>query len=211
MTRLEAQKVIEGRLGGRTGIATQIVSELQQAQRELEGKPFLPWFLRAADTISTDIFTLQIPYGFLRELDDEPLLVIVEEQGVTSLVKKPYSALRAIAELNGLGKPQFYGLISDSNTSFDRAELFPRPEQVYTFNWTYYKADVNLSDDTVENAWLYYAPKLLIARAGLQVAKSLRSPEAVQLFASDLLEATKDYQFATVARDMANAEMTMGG
>jgi|SRR3989304_487982 len=211
MTRLEAQQIIEGRLGGRTGLATQIVNEMKQAQRELENKPFLPWFLRAADVMTTDVFTIPVPSNFLRELDDEAFLTLVGETENLALEKQPYGYLSAIPEMLVTGRPKYYSLVYDQNVSFERIELFPRPEKSYTFNRAYYGADLNLSDDTTENGWLYYAPKLLIAHAGLQVAKALRSPEAVKLFASDLIEATKDYQFADVARNMAAQSMVMGG
>jgi hypothetical protein len=216
VTRIEAQSIIEGRLGQRTGLGPRIQSELRLSQSYFEKRPFLSWFLvaRPANTsISTATEVTQT--GFLRELDDEPYVSLrIYEGGVWRIVplqKETYFTLKKNTDLLSPAQPRFYCITDNSNSVYPLVNYYPPPNKSYVVEYAYYKAEPVLVADETENRWLIHAPELLISHAGLQVAKALRATEAAQLFALSLKEAVQDLNYNSVARGMAAMDISLGG
>jgi hypothetical protein len=88
--------------------------------------------------------------------------------------------------------------------------LFPTPDEVYLLTLRYYANATALSLN-IKNSWLTYAPGLLVARAGLQVARFLRDPGGVALFAEDLKLAQALLAQRTVSREVASSDPRLGG
>ena len=211
MTRLEAQTLIENRLGQRTGLGTRIQGELRAAQRHFERKAFLPWFLRSTALFASSDTWFLMPEGFLREVDDEYLLSIVTENGQKGLTKVDYQFIATQEGMTGPGEPRFYTIETDSNQPRPTVNLFPQPDRSFLWRMVYFKQEPELLYDISENNWLIYAPDLITAKAGLDISKALRAPEATQLFGSDMIVATRDLAHADAAQRVAGFSLTMGG
>jgi hypothetical protein len=205
MTKLEAVELIENRLGQRNGTALRerILAELKAAQAHYERGKVLPWFLRKVETVTLTSSPGTLSSSFLRELEDESLIWLLDGTTMSPLGKDNYETLSREEELTGTGAPKFYALEGSVGTS--RYALFPRPDQSYSAELHYY------CKDTTETLWLNYIPDLLISYAGLQMARALRSPESIQIFTMDLAEALQMLHHGNVSRDMAARSMVMGG
>jgi hypothetical protein len=211
MTRLESQTLIENRLGQRTGLGTRIQGELRSAQRFFERRSFLPWFLRTSAVFVSSETQMIMPDGFLREVDDEGLFSIIKENKQCFLDKVDYAFIASQDGMTGPGQPKFYTIENDSNQANPVVNFWPPPDQAYVWRMVYNKTEPELLADSSENKWLIHAPDLITAKAGLDISKALRAPEATQLFGSDYIIAQRDLGYADAAQRMAGQAMVMGG
>jgi hypothetical protein len=184
MTRDEAVTIIKRRLGFRRGtsIDDNIIEALKEFQSKKEKAASLPWFLREenSDTaIVASTAAYALPTGFIREdIDFSPAIVIDADSDEVILEPMSYDEAKGLYTPDAEGVPEVYSV---RNTQF---HLFPTPDADYTFRWTYYKkADV--LDTDIENKWLEHAPYVLIAGAGLRIAKELRDVDATAIFSAD--------------------------
>lgn len=209
MDRAAAVTRIQRVLGFHTGLSTEIIDALQDAQQELEFEPELPWFLLTDVTeLSTtkDEEKLATPTGFIREWEDDALFYFdsaaADEDKYTPLNKDDVQFLRG--DLPGSGTPKKYALV-DSNFF-----IFPTPDAVYKIRLVYYKEDTVLSSN-VENGWLKNMPTLMVGVAGLKVASPARDKDAFAEF--QRLEARGRALLVTQnnARFHENRSYIMGG
>ena len=207
MTRLQAVTVIQNRLGQRTAtdLATQIVGELQLAQADLENEATLPWFLIKVVTEAEVTSPIAVETDFIRELQEISGLAIVVSGVRTPLERNDYDYLSVQTSLGTAAKPKFYSLIG-TNYYF-----FASPDASYSVNKIYYAREPVLSADGTENKWLIYTPSLMISIAGERVARWLRDPEAVALFAQDIQVYRKQLIDADAAHRSSALTAVMAG
>lgn len=207
MTRLEAQGIIENRLGQRTGLGSAIVEELKLAQVRHEQAPTLPWFLLASATPVTvaDTQTVAVPTGYIRDWDEGGLFYTDSEGEQHEIQKKDYNMLKRDPDFAVTGAPQYYALVGSSYY------LFPTPDAVYNLSTFYYKNAALLAADNTENSWLLYAPEVLLNAAGIQMARFYRDEAAISIFSMDYAEAVRRMEEADVARREAAVRRFIGG
>lgn len=213
-TRDEIVEIIQERLGQRSGTAleTQILREIKAAQRRVESRPFLPWFLLTS--VGLHIWTspsvTTIP-GYIRDRDEgDSIYVQNSDLTYTALVKDDYDHLMDNPDLNGLtvrgrGKPQFYSRVGRN------LYMFPYPDVAYWFTIHYFKQDDELSAGTPTNLWTTYAPEVIINEAGYMVARALREKDATKFFQEDLIRALQDMENQHIAYNEAGLNAYMGG
>ena len=207
MTRNEATLLVMQRLGKRTGLDADVVAELKQAQNDLELGVTLPWFLKKSLSGLVTVAgtrTVALPTDFLRETDERWREVATS--GTASLTKGSYDELYE-REIFGAGylASQYYAIVGTN------MYLFPTPAEVKTISGFYYAKDAVLSADGTENNWLLWLPGLLIARAGIRMAKTLRDNEAYGMFKEDYIEAYNGFLSTETAREQAALTTIAGG
>jgi hypothetical protein len=219
MIRSEAEDFIRDILGrSGTDLRTQIIASMNLAKRQLEGSPFLPWFLITEVSSATTVIgeeRLTLPTNFLREVEEEGALFIYDTSGVTSttenewieLVKWDNETLRnEYSDLaDSRARPTHYALVGNY------FKLYPVPDANYTVKMLYYGKVTDFSAGTdTENVWLKWAPDLLIARAGLWVARRVRDKTAQAIFAEEFKAALQRVRVEDEARRQANFSQWMG-
>ncbi len=208
MTRDEAVSLLEDRLGNRgTTFDTLIVTEMKAAQTRLEMLPQLPWFLLYHDTGLVTVAgtkTVALPSAFLMEDEYSQLFIIDSLGNYTRVVKKSYDTLRGSGHFTTNDLPKFFAL--QKTTLY----LWPTPDAVLSLDWFYFAQDTTLGSN-VENEWLKYVPELLVAAAGLRVARYMRSAELIQLFDVDYKSALAEMLIQDEARRQSALDAYMGG
>ena len=205
MLRSAAVTVISNRLGQRTGLDTQIISELQAAQQRLEEEVELPWFLIKDTTLSTTPASrkVDLPVGFLLEVDDMPLSYLAADGSQTPLGKEDFDVLH-LAYKETTGSPKAYSLVGE------QLQLFPIPDAGYSLPFYYYGQDTVLSTD-VENGWLRYASQAIIGETGLMMARFLRDKQAESYFTRELQLGIVKMLTRKISRDSVGRDSVLGG
>lgn len=178
MLRSAAITRIQRGLGFRTDLTNEIISALQEAQRDLEGATSLPWFLTAesqAFAITSGSQTVALPTSFLRVVEDEQPYYRTTAGDSIFLEKKPFDEAYTYYTSVAAGGPLAYTLRSASIT------VWPVPDANYSLFWSYYSRGTLLDTD-VTNSWLTYCPELLIGLAGLLIAADLENETATRKF-----------------------------
>ena len=211
MTRDQGVALIKQHLAFRQTLDTEIVTNLQFAQTNLEAAPTKPWFLVSEDTYATltaDEERLAIPDNFLEEVEDAVVKYRPDDwpdEPEVDLTKDQYDVLRRNFAEEEAGPPQAYALLGNY------FRIFPLPDDTYTIRLIYYKRDTTL-DTNVENGWLKHVPLLLLGSAGLLIAGGpIRDKTAYDLFTNWVATGTKLLLSQNVAREMANMTMQVGG
>lgn len=209
MLRDTAVEIIARRLGNRTDLDEAILDEMKLAQTQMEKfwpSDTMPWFLRTDTTSLVTVdgtATISLPTGFLREADDGGLFVYDgDEETWSRLCKHPLSMLWEAATEEGI--PTKYALGVTNIT------LWPTPDAVYSMKMEYFGAATEL-EDNVENAWLANAPELLISATGLRMAAYVQDDRVGQLFMTQYGEGIKHVVTASLARELDNQVLYMGG
>ena len=204
MLRDAAVAILQKRLGNRTDLADDIVTEMQLQQLELEQAEVLPWFLMTTDaTLTTEVGApdqLVIPSDFLREVEEDAL----EWYNVdtwTQLDKDDYDRIKR-ADLTDFTAPSYYAILGPS--------LFfrPSPTEQITLRWTYY-AKAALLTSNIENVWLEHAPGVLINATGHEMAKYLQNPKLEALFAKSLARSVNAMWTQDEQRKLSNQDLRM--
>lgn len=180
MTREEAVRAIQSRLGFRKTLAEEIRDALKQSQVDAEQDDFLPWFLRSEiSSISTTVNEerVPVPQNFIREWDEDALYWYDENATKESwkwrpLKKKGLEWLRW--RYPGSAEPRGYAL---TNPYF---RILPVPDDAYQLKMIYYKHD-DVLDSDIENAWLKFASEFIMGRAGLMLSGT-RDRDAMTAF-----------------------------
>ncbi len=199
MTLTEMTAIIAARLGSRTGLDTQIQTEILVAQTKLESQDNLPWFrLTQWDTTAiiwtsaTNVY--DFPDDFLAPIEDRSAIHL---KAPTSLAPYHLEPLKRVhytdmtpggvnPEFEYPATPLYYEIQSD------RYIIWPIPDKDYYGVIFGYGADEVLDPGVVEtNTWTKRAPLVLTAMAGLQMAKWLRDEAAANVFGGELVEANK--------------------
>ena len=209
-----AVDLIANRLGNRgAALDSQIITELQAAQIEMEATPELPWFLLKYDsalTMTASTATSAVPSDFVLEDDYGGMFGIdtVSNSATKRIVKKDFDTLQGkkTAFFNDADFPEFYAL---QNATF---YWYPTPDKAYTYALWYYRADpTTISAGGVTNLWLTHAPNVLYNLAGFNIARYLRFPEVASLFEADYRAAHGQLIAKNEARRQAAMLSEMGG
>ena len=222
---------VQQMLGWRSDKVTEITSALRYAQdeREKPGRTF-PWFLRTTATITTVVGQAEysIPANYIQDTEEkEGNLFLYSDGTVTSrtvFLKKgdfeslqtkyygtwPYTAGLseslsdlANASVVGPGVPIDYCLRDTT------VLLYPKPDAVYSLLWRYWgKADTLTIG--AENAWLKYAPWVLIGQAARKIAADLEYSAGVDKASQVLATAEENLFRAIINREEAGRRRGMG-
>lgn len=202
MTRSEAVRLVQYRLGGRFDSRTQtmIEDELRAQQNQLENRVFLPWFLFQEARFTAQVGeVVTLPDNFLREYSedtDTPSLWFQDDLGVWKPIPREF-VMDVYSLESTTGPPRAYTVMGET------LQLWPPIDKAYPLRLYYFRRDQILSAD-IENDWLKYAPQLMWARAGEGVAVNLRDRDAVQVFAEKAAEADRELIQVHIARQDAN-------
>ena len=197
MTPDEAVAIIHRRLGNRSGLETQILAELVEAQREEELEPELPWFLLSSTTLTTvaDTETLALPSDFIQDVDGVEMWGTDSASETRHIKKNRYRLLKAryVGEANQF--PKGYDLLG-STIYFQ-----PIPDAAYSLTFFYFANDPTaIASGGATNLWLTNAPSVLIGRAGMAVAMFTEDQEKVAGFQAIYSEAKKSMMHRTIQR-----------
>lgn len=205
MDRDTAIQRIQRGLGFRTDLSSEIALAMQEQQRLLELGKTLPWFLLQEDQILTlpvATRSVNLPTGFIR-MEDEGFFYTSTEDGEIEVIRRPYAEARDFYADRDAGGPEAYSL---RKTSF---YFFPEPDTGYSLTYSYYKqADVLTTN--VENAWLAYAPEVLIGAAGVSIATDVRDATAVQTFTALYTVGMNALMAEIAAREENNMPRALG-
>lgn len=212
MTRDEVVAQVKEGLGFRRDLDATIVRRLEESQRELETGRTLPSFIINKDdavNILLGVNQYDLAFEFIREVNDiGKQWPIRSMKGDISHVRKiDYDDAMAFYGDAGEGCPAVYAI---------RARVlrfFPIPDADYEYRWSFYQKQVALDGSDVsdeDNAWLRFAPHLLIGMTGKKVAKTLRDQAAITLFAEQEFTWNRSIFGETIAEEEANQTYTMG-
>ena len=243
MDRDSAVARIQEKTGFRSDRVTEITNALQDAQDELERGQTVPWFLLQEDqtftitppspAVATPL-EVTLPSGFIKESDDQEGNLRWQQStpGPSVFVQKMdlkeaetfFFAPRLVWWNEGVeviqsedttlspGVPIVYVLRKST------VRIYPGPDVVYNLTWSYFAHDDRLDSSNVTNKWLTYAPWLLIGRAGLLFAMSVRDTDAIAAFQSivygdvsrGIRGAEKDFQASIYEREIGGRAYSMG-
>lgn len=212
MNAKAALDVLMGRLArSAPGLRASALNEMNVLQQtELEGGPELYWFLISEDATGqtvADERRVRLPSDFIREVDEKPLVSILDGEDDVKLIKADYEDAMIEFGTEAKGEPKVYCLRGDYLV------FFPKPDDAYQLKLPgyYAKQPLIIDDVSFENAWLKWASDLLIAGTGLVIAGSyLKDPELAQLFAGQKLVAQDRLNKLATAREEANRERSKG-
>lgn len=205
--------LLMGRLGGRTEAtlrATALLEAQHVQENALEGDAFLPWFLIKQDTslvLSVGTREVVVPSDFIREVEDDDALVVVDSEGIEhTLEKKSLAELRAFWTPEATASvPKNYALVGSN------LMIFPLSEKALQLKLRYFAKQALLNDDSVETSWLKYASDLLLARVGyIMSSLHIRDDEKAAEFAGQITAARSRLIAEDQAREEANRSRTMG-
>jgi hypothetical protein len=208
MTRDDVITLLGYRLESRTDLGERIMLEMRLVQSTiLEEHEWLPWFLEselAEASTTAGEWRVPVPDDFLMEMEPAALW-ITDETGTRRELKKMDMDVAA-ARYSGSGCPQVYAL--QGNYFY----LFPTPDQAFPLQMLYYARDTDMAAENVETNWLKYAPDLVIACVGREVAeKHIQNDALAASFAADIVPAWLRLLNKHTARVEANQSRYMGG
>ncbi|MBF0212375.1 MAG: hypothetical protein HQM00_02285 [Magnetococcales bacterium] len=127
------------------------------AQKELERRPTLPFFLLTDTqdlTLAANHNELTLPTGFIREYEEGGVYRLgdEEEESWEKLGKLTHN--QAIRH-SGSGTPSCYAILGNT------LSVYPTPTTEETIRLVHY-ASATALDTNVSNGWLQHAPELLI-------------------------------------------------
>lgn len=205
--------LLMGRLGGRTEATFRATCllEAQQAQETvLEGDAFLPWFLIKQDpnlALAVATREVAIPADFIREVEDDDALVVVDGEGIEHELEK-----KSLEELRGHWTPEATASVPKNYTLVGGNFLvFPLPEEALQVKARYFARQTLINDDAVETTWLKYASDWLLAQTGYTMASfHVRDDEKAIEFLQAISIARTRIIGENTAREEANRSRTMG-
>jgi hypothetical protein len=125
-----------------------------------------------------------LPSGFLRFFDENLLHYTSTETNLATYLV-PMDYISAVVNIESQQRPDEIAITTKAPEVFvlrkDTIDFIATANTDYTIHFDYYKAADLLTSD-IENAWLLYAPELLIGEAGVRIAADLRDADAVSLF-----------------------------
>jgi len=162
------------RLGNRTNIDSQIVSEIRLAQNSLERDPKLNlWFLFRSFVFQSYVGerSYALPNDFVKMAEMYQPYFQTAENAVFNLKRKP--AHLVFRPTSG-GIPEYYGL---------EAQMFITDKEADgVYRIFYYASDRELILGSQEdNDWTRMSPNILVLKAVMNVAKTLRDMDLFNL------------------------------
>lgn len=167
LTELVAQ--IEFRLGGRKNITDKIKGEIELAQLDLERDPKLNLFFLSRSFVFQTYLTERsypMPNDWIKMNENQQPYFMDSNESITYLKRKSAHKVFRPAQA---GVPQTYAL-----EAVMMVLDVPADGVVRIF---YYGQDEKLTDLNQENNWTRFAPNVLLLKAAMNVAKTLRDME----------------------------------
>ncbi len=196
-----------------SGLHTDTLDELVNAQNTLEESTTLPWFLAhkeseaaGANTEIVDVVA-DLTATFIRFIEDEPV-VYTDPTGAAAekVVLVPNSELLIMKQrFPGTGTiPKEYVLLGDE------VILRPIPTQAITYQFRFFRKDPTVPAEGATTLWSTHFSDLLMNLAGLEIAWSLRDDVAGGRFERGLAIARSNYIKVVLAREEAGQVHVMG-
>lgn len=167
-----------------SGLDAKIIFELQAAQEMLEQGITLPWFLNTLGDVTVDIAHELLPLGlftdYIRIADDDFGLRVLDSSRSEPYVKltrvPTYERLLDFSTGPGDAFPEGYFILGSN--------LLVRGKQSVgrTYRMSYFRKDPTPPDAGKTTLWSANAPNLLLAQAGIEVARYLRDGESLKYF-----------------------------
>lgn len=210
MNGTQAVDTLIFRLGRGTRVSSafrsQVLLELQTAQRRLEDDPSLPWFLladRSHHMLTQYEERVALPSDFVRENEEDELRIKISSEpdtSYTALKKDHWDSVPLPFRPGVFDRPRYFTLWGEYLI------LSPAPDRAdYIIQMTYWKRDTLIALET-ENLWLRYAPDFLMAEAGINLAIAIGNQGALQLFTSQRLQMKTLLHNQTIARQETNRD-----
>lgn len=206
MLRDAAISILQGRLGNRSDLATIAIEEMKLAQEdELERHHWLPWFLEVEYNTATARAPegrLPLPLDFLGEIEDEGL-------SIRTLTETKWRPLNRVAADEAERDPANPSAPDSYTLSGENVILLPVViDQDYQVSWKFYGKAETL-DTNIENKWLKYAPKLLIAATGEMLCPYLERYDLIPVFQGQKKEAWDTLYRLHTQREETNRSRVM--
>jgi hypothetical protein len=208
MIRSEAIAIVKNRLGRRSDLDAEILSEIQLTQKKLERDTLRPWFLARTENVllATAADSLAVPAGFLDFPDWGGLWW--ENTAATDAAR--WQPIRR-AFLSDLvdespvpGAPGWFEMVG-SNFLFNVAA-----SQDFTIRQIYWGKEPSLAND-IENEWLVWAADLVIAETARQLASTyLQDPTQAQSHAEDVKIARSSLWRMHESREVSTRLLLLG-
>ena len=192
--------------------ANALLEMIEYQKMVLEKGEVMPDFLivrHASITLSADNRQFTLPTDFLRELDEDETLWIVDADSLEqSMEKVDYEDPYVQGEFD-----------SDDTSTLPRkyslqglyGYTWPIPSVARTMKMDYYGTGGTIADDAVETVWLKHASDLVIAGTGMIVnALYVKDSEAALAFAALEARAKKRLWDEQTARQEAGRSRRMG-
>lgn len=210
MKNSEQLDIWMSRLGQRKSLRVRedMVAEINAAIRNLENKPFVPWFLeqKAQLTVSAGDTSVSLPDNFILETEHHRPYYVLDGT-VYYLGKRIRGAVFGFQTTST--SPQIYGIIGNT------MEFRPVADQAYTFNLYYYaKNGGSFADDDneVTNVWVLEAEEWIFAEAAIKVAALHLQNQALGAdFVGLAAAAKRDIYAKHEAREHTNQDYEVGG
>ena len=179
-------------------------------QTVLEKGPVLPDFLitrKATVALSAADNRFTLPSDFLRELDEDETLWIVDDNSEHQpMVKCDDDDVEARFTSDDTGS-----LPLEYKIEGLYGYTYPIPTVARTLKLSYYGTGATIADDAVETVWLKHAPDLILGGAGLIVNSIyVKDPEATLIFAGLEAKGMKRLLDEQTARAEAGRTRRMG-
>ena len=209
MDRDGAVARIQEKTGFRQDQVAAITTALQDAQDELERSESLPWFLLNRDVAFTVTplspptatpLEVTLPTGFIKESDDKDGNLRWQQSVPGPSVFLNKMDLREAENFFYAQRLAWWQddveIIQSEDTKFTpgvplayvlgrfTVVIYPGPDIVYNMLWSFYAHDARLDGGNLTNQWLTNAPWLLIGKAGMLFAASIRDADAMAAFTS---------------------------
>ena len=211
MLRNAAVDIIASRLGKRTDLRDEIISEMDLiigTELEKTGTYYI-WQLSAftSASLAAGASSLSLS-GIIAFHEETPLYRSIPGDAV--LAKLHYSdAIVPVGDpsLSPTGFPEAWTWDGVDQISFDKVT-----DQIYNIWYRAYMAASSIaglysdSGTNLENSWLKYAPDLVIGATGERMAINLRAPELAQMFNAQKMAAVARCYTEDIARREAMAD-----
>ena len=208
MLRDQLIKILAWRLGDRTDMNPRALAELDYVQEVvLEQNAWTPWFLEKplVDVqIQVGESSFPLPADYLGEIDDAVVrLVDPNTAGILFCQKEAVEDLsRFVATAEA---PYAFSV------GLESVQLSSPVATTYNVEWRYAAKDALMSAAPDETLWLKYAPDLVLAALGVELAgKHLQNAGLVALFQADLTTAWARLQHLDTAKREQNQTRIMG-
>ena len=196
-----------------TNLHTETIDELVAAQDKLEEGVTLPWFLKHKETeaASADVEIIDVVADltakFIRFVDDEPLVYTDPTGNADEKVVLPQNSELLIMK-------QRFPCTGDITKEFtllgSEVILSPIPTQANTYQFRFFRKDPTAPAEGATTLWSTHFSDLLMNKAGMEIAWTLRDADASARFEKDLIIATSNFIKAITAREEAGQVHEMG-
>jgi hypothetical protein len=207
MTRDEAVSFIQYELGNRSDLTEEIITRLQSAQRLIEQGRTLPYFLMQEDAslaLASGSADISFPTGFLREVQDETFHFTSDDDEAVYLEKMVLQEGEQRFVDEDAGQPIAYAI---RKTAW---RFWPSRDTAYTLTYSYYKSATSLVTNASDNAWLVYAPEILIGKAGAAIAHVIGHERAAIRLGGMEAEGWRGAMAETIMREEENDPSSLG-